>query len=323
MDCAIGCDMGGSFIKIGLVNREGLIVSQKTLPSPTFKKPAELAKRLSWMLTDFFEENANQKINLIGTGIGIPGPVEFPQGILYDPPNLPFKGKVPFGDLFGNYFSLSPVFFDNDATAQTLGEAWQGLGRYIKNFIYIALGTGIGGGIMADGKIYRGTSGMGGEIGHMTIQYNGRKCLCGSKGCLETYASLNGIENTLKEMPRPLPDDLKALVDSGQKRKIPLILTEKIKKGEARWQQVWDIFGKALGVGIGSLINLLNPQRVIISGGLSFYAPFFLPKTIEQAKKFSFSKPAKECEILVSTLKNRSGILGTARLVFDHETKQH
>jgi len=317
MEYAIGCDIGGSFVKIGSLSREGDILSSQTIPLPEVGSAEELAEWISKILLKIYEKEKENK--LMGAGIGIPGPLRYPEGILYDPPNLPFKGKVPIKKMVQEYLPF-PVFFDNDATVQTLGEAWKGLGAGLKNFLCLALGTGIGGGIVIDSKIYRGTDGMAGEIGHMTVFYNGRKCLCGSRGCLETYASINGIVNSLREFDPPLPEEIEYALKTLQWDRLPKILKERIASGETQWQQVWDIFADALGAGIGSLINLFNPQRVIISGGLSYYNRLYIKRTVIQSKKHCFNQPARSCKIVVSNLKERAGIIGAAFLVFhNHE----
>jgi glucokinase len=318
MDNAIGCDVGGSFVKMGLFTREGQLISKDTTPLPKLEAPGALASWLSATLLDFYDKNHPQEGRLVGAGIGVPGPVTYPEGIIFDPPNLPFKGKIPFRSFMEKHFT-APVFVDNDATVQTLGEARAGLGKGTKNFVYIALGTGIGGGIVTEGEIYRGTLGMAGEVGHLTIDYHGRQCLCGSRGCMETYASLNGIANSLKEFPTPLPAKIQDSLNKGQWSRLPAILKKKIERGETRWQEVWDIFADALGAGMGTLINLFNPEKIVISGGLSYYSSLFLPRAIEKSKQYSFTLPAQSCEIAVSELKENTGIIGAAFMAFEQQ----
>jgi len=321
MDYAIGCDVGGSFVKTGLVHRNGTLKAPQTIPLPRFGTPGQLASWLADTLMEFSEKNVPDGALPHGAGIGIPGPVSFPDGTLFDPPNLPFEGEVPFGKLLRDHLPY-PVFIDNDATVQTLGEAWVGKGKGVKNFIYMALGTGIGGGIVMNGRLYRGTLGMAGEIGHLTIDYHGRKCLCGSRGCLETYASINGIANTLREIDHPLPEEIRKPLENGQWSRLPGILKERIDRGEDEWQQVWDIFADALGAGMGSLINLFNPEKIVISGGLSHLSDLFLSRAVETTKRYCFSRPASACEIVVSDLKDKAGIIGAAYLAFEAQENE-
>ena len=316
MDYAIGCDVGGSFVKMGLVDCDGSLAARRTVPLPHFGSPEQLAAWLTDTLMEFYETNTPAGAELHGAGIGIPGPVRFPDGTLFDPPNLPFEGEIPLGKLLRAAFP-HPVFIDNDAAVQTLGEARVGKGKGVQNFIYMALGTGIGGGIVTNGQLYRGTLGMAGEIGHLTIDYQGRKCLCGSRGCLETYASINGIANTLKEIGRPLPDKIRKPLENGQWSRLPGILKERIDEGETEWQEVWDIFADALGAGMGTLINLFNPEKIVISGGLSHLSALFLTRAIETSRHYAFARPAATCEIVVSDLKDRAGIIGAAFMAFE------
>ncbi|MBW1660485.1 MAG: ROK family protein [Deltaproteobacteria bacterium] len=316
MDYAIGCDVGGSFVKMGLVERDGTLKTRHTTPLPRFDTPEQLAVWLTDTLMEFYKKNAPDGAVLHGVGIGIPGPVRFPDGTLFDPPNLPFEGEIPFGDLLRSTFP-HPLFIDNDATVQTLGEARVGKGKGAQNFIYMALGTGIGGGIVMNGQLYRGTLGMAGEIGHLTIDYRGRKCLCGSRGCLETYASINGIANTLKEIDRPLPEEIRESLENGQWSRLPGILKERIDRGETEWQEVWDIFADALGAGMGTLINLFNPEKIVISGGLSHLSALCQPRAMKTSRRYAFTRPAVACEIVVSDLKDTAGIIGAAFMAFE------
>lgn len=245
------------------------------------------------------------------------GRSDTPKGPFTTPPNLHFKGEIPFGKLVKKRLPF-PVFLDSDAAVQTLGKVWRGLGIGLKNFLYIALGTGIGGGIVTDSKIFHGADGMAGKIGHLTVDYNGRKCLCGARGCLETYVSINGIASSLIELGHPLPEDIREAIKTHQWDRLPKILKTRIARGETQWRQIWDIFADALGAGIGSLINLFNPQKVILSGGLSCYSHLCLPRTITQSKKYCFKQPAKTCDIVVSKIKEKAGLTGVAFLVFDN-----
>ncbi len=318
METCIGCDIGGSYVKIGLISRNGTILYQRTVPLPPLTTPEEMADWISSLLLNFYTMGKKLHTVPIGVGIGIPGPLQYPEGILHDPPNLPFSGEIPMRQFIEERISL-PVIMDNDATTQTLGELWLGEGIGIKNLIYLSFGTGIGGGIVIDGKVYRGTIGLAGEIGHMTIDYHGRPCLCGARGCLETYASLNGLAQSLLEWKDPLPHDLTMALRSKDYGSLPALLKDKIESGEVQWQRIWDIFADALGAGIGSLINLFNPQKVVLSGGLSYYSNLFLPRTLEKIHTSSFRGAAKGCLIRISKLKNTSGIIGAAHLAFTWE----
>ncbi len=317
MEYAIGCDVGGSFVKMGLVARGGEVLHQENLPLLRPETPFRLATWLSETLEKFLKKTLPKGATFLGAGIGIPGPLRYPEGILFDPPNLPFQGKIPLGPLFREVYPHA-AFFDNDATIQTLGEQWQGLGRGLRAFLYLAFGTGIGGGIVIDGKIYRGISGFGGEIGHITVNFQGRRCHCGARGCMEAYASITGIANSLREEYPHLPPDISKALERKELHLLPNLLVDKLSRGETQWRRVWEIFADALGAGMGSLINLFNPERIIISGGLSHYADHFLPRAVEQSRRFSFRHPARDCNVVVSQLKNRAGILGAALLVFQN-----
>ncbi len=318
MKYVIGCDIGGSFVKIGTLNPNGQILSKRTIPLPELTSPPAFA---SWVARNLREtRELFPEGDLLGAGIGIPGPLLYPQGILHDPPNLPFQGNIPLREMTQAFLSF-PVIFDNDATVQTLGEKWQGLGKGISNFLYITFGTGVGGGIVIGGEIYRGTDGMAGEIGHLAVNDHGRPCLCGSRGCLETYASINGIAHTLKDLPGPLPAELEEALEMKRWKELPGLLKKRMEEGETRWQKVWDIFADALGTGMGSLINLFNPRRIILSGGLSYYSDYFLNRAIRRARHRSFDYPGTTCEIVVSNLKEKAGIIGAAYLILS-ETGQ-
>ncbi|MFI5237842.1 MAG: ROK family protein, partial [Ignavibacteriales bacterium] len=181
---AIGVDLGGSSIKLGIVTNTGRIIKKISLRTEAEKGPKKVIEKIISGIKELIE---NSKYKISGIGIGCPGVVTPGKGIVENPPNLPGWDRVNIGKIISREFKKT-VLVDNDANAAAIGELTFGSGKKYKSFIMITLGTGVGGGIVIDKKIYHGDFGAAGEIGHISIDYNGPKCNCGSFGCIESYA---------------------------------------------------------------------------------------------------------------------------------------
>ncbi len=198
---AIGVDLGGSSIKIGIVSETGKLINKISVKTEAEKGPKSVIEKIVHGIYDLTEKS---KYKISGIGIGCPGVVTPGKGIVEKPPNLPGWDKVNIGKIISKEFKRQ-VFVDNDANAAAIGELTFGSGKKYKSFIMITLGTGVGGGIVIDKKIYHGDFGAAGEIGHISIDYNGPKCNCGSYGCIEAYAGKSLFkgksQNRIKKTP--------------------------------------------------------------------------------------------------------------------------
>jgi glucokinase len=250
-------------------------------------------------------------------GVGAPGVILVNKGIVVKSPNFPDWNNLPLKGELEKALNI-PVFIENDANAAALGEKWRGAGRDIMSMILLTLGTGVGGGIILDNKIWHGADGMAGEIGHMTLIPDGRSCTCGNTGCLEMYASARGIVQSYRE--------------ELEKGKLPAtaalkeITSEKVyqaaREGDAVARRVMKDMGRMLGIGIASLINIFNPEMVVIGGGVKDAWPLFIGATHEEIMKRAFQVPAERTEIVPSSLGDDAGMVGAAAVALELQNRR-
>ncbi len=249
---------------------------------------------------------------VFAVGVGAPGVILVDKGIVVKSPNFPDWNNLPLKDELEKALSI-PVFIENDANAAALGEQWRGAGRDIRSMILLTLGTGVGGGIILDNKIWQGADGMAGEIGHMTLIPDGRLCTCGNTGCLEMYASARGIVQSYREelekQNQPAAEALKEVTSEK--------VYQAAREGDAVARRVMKDMGRMLGIGIANLINIFNPERIVIGGGVKDAWPLFIGATHEEIMKRAFQVPAERTEIVPSSLGDDAGMVGAAAVAFE------
>ncbi len=252
----------------------------------------------------------------------MPGILDSENGVITQAPNIKNAANYPVRKILNNKITPElPIFIENDANCAAYGEYNYGAGIETNTLIMITLGTGVGGGIVMNGRIWNGAHGMGGEIGHIKIYPGGNKCNCGHRGCLEAYSSLTGINNMIRiglrenKISRSLLDKIK----SSHHDKLPELFYKEAKSGSRFSKKLWDEFGTALGLGISSITNLLNPEIVVIGGGIAGAWQMFIPSVKKTLKDNTLIGPYKKLKISKSKLKDDAGILGAAHLVFHHE----
>lgn len=281
----LGIDVGGTNIDIGLVSEEKILKE--------FSLPTEADKGKDVFLNNLLKaiETVRTK-NTSAIGLGFPGSLDLDKGLSLKSPNLPIK-NFPIRDFISDKFKL-PVYLNNDANCFVLGEALFGAAKGYKNVLGLTLGTGIGGGIVINKKIFTGKSNAG-EFGHITIDYNGWPCNCGSLGCFEEYASARGIMRIAR----------KVSVIS------PLEVQKEAKKGNTEALRVWEDVGFYIGIGVANLVKAFDPDVIVIGGKISKAYRFFHKKMKETAKKYSFIGIPP---IVKSKLGTTAAILGAAAL---------
>ncbi len=291
---AIALDLGGTDLKSGVLSESGKILHQNTTPSESQRgKKKVLEKILSAISQE--EIWAKEKGCLVkGVGLGIPGIISYPQGVVHRSPHFPDWKDLPLKSFLKKHLGL-PFVLDNDANMATLGEAWKGAGKGCCNFILLTLGTGIGGGILLNQKIFRGDSGFAGECGHLVIDKEGLPCACGGRGCLEMYASASGIQDGLHT-----PEQLFDLASRGNKKAL----------------RIYQKFGEALGTGIASLVNILDIELILLGGGLSGAWQIFIPSTRKAIQRHTYPTTAKKIQLKNAALGNDAGLMGAARAMF-------
>src|SRR4030095_282246 len=259
---SLAVDLGGTDLKSAVVNAKGAILHRSRISSEASASKDKILKRILGAVFSERDWAKAQGFKIEGVGLGIPGIVSYPQGIVHRSPHFPAWKDFPILKKLKSHLPLF-VTVDNDATLAALGEAWRGGGRGRKNFVLLTLGTGIGGGIVIGGEIFRGDSGFAGELGHWVIEEKGRPCKCGGRGCLEMYASSMGLREDLREK------NLKYLS--------PEELYRLALKGNKPAKEIYEGFGRALGAGIASLVHALNFETVILGGALLGAWKPFLP----------------------------------------------
>jgi glucokinase len=308
----IGVDLGGTNLRTALVSEDGKVINRRKEATHASEGWVKVVERLIRDIKNQRENASRIGLNVIGVGVGAPGVILVDKGIVVTSPNFPDWNKVPLKDLLEKELSV-PVSIENDANAAALGEQWRGAGRDIKSMILLTLGTGVGGGIILDNKIWHGADGMAGEIGHMTLIPDGRACSCKNAGCLEMYASSRGIVLSYREalatISRP----------AGEKDITSEEVYQAARNGNEIAIRVMKDMGRMLGIGIANLINIFNPERIVIGGGVKEAWPLFIGAVHEEIGRRAFEVPAKRTEIVPSLLGDDAGMLGAAAVAFQGE----
>ena len=309
----VGIDIGGTAIKGVLTDKKGDVLSSRQVPTPG--KAREIDKAILLLIETLATSASVSKIDIQGIGIGSAGSIDKKKGMIITSPNIPSLKNHPLGKNLEKKTGLR-VLLENDATVALVGAWWKGSGSKFRNWIMITLGTGIGGGVVIDNKIYTGQTGNAMEIGHMTIDYNGRECSCGNRGCLERYASATA----LVERARALLEEYPASSLHERMKDEPLtakiIHEEAVKKDAAALTALTET-AEYLGYGIASLVNIFNPEAIILGGGLSGAHKIIIPiveKTVTRR-----CLPGLKENVKLLPVKDQSIIpaLGAAKIALD------
>jgi len=254
----------------------------------------------------------------LGIGIAAAGIIDSDKGRVISSPNLPGWHEVPLRDAIEQRFGI-PVHLGNDATLAALGEWRFGLKNGIANLIYITVSTGIGGGIIAGGKLYTGACGVAGEIGHMTIDVNGPKCNCGNIGCWETLASGRALaREAVKQIAEGARTSIIELVNGDISKIDAKVVDQAAKQGDELAKELISRLAYYLGIGLVNLVNIFNPELILVGGGVAKMGDLLLQPAIKIVKERAFSTPAATVEIKPALLGDDSGILGAVAFVLEH-----
>jgi glucokinase len=310
---AIGVDLGATSVKTGIVTADGTILYQTKLPSQSDEGPEAVVKQIEASVRDAMSRTEVRSI--AGIGVGAPGVVN-DHGLVQAPPNFARWEAVPLRDELQQRFTDLPVRVENDANAAAIAEAKFGAGRVFPNFLFVIWGTGVGGGIILDGQIYRGPTGGAGEIGHISIDYDGPQCNCGSQGCVEAFVGQRYLsKRTADRLKVHSSSKMFSLVHGDLEKLEPYVIAQAAHEGDALAQEILLEAGRYLGVAIGAVMNTLDLRVSIIGGGISA-AGAFVMNAIRESVQAHVLKPLKaEIQVLPAQLGNNAGILGAAGLV--------
>lgn len=315
----IGIDLGGTRIKAGLVDTLGTIHFLKNYATGVEFGKEQVLKKIIRIIKHLIK-TANEKgafPKLIG--LGAPGSINREEGIVRISPNLPDWKDVPLARIISEETGL-PTFIDNDAQVVTFGEKWVGAGTDWNDFVCLTLGTGVGSGLFLNGRPWFGGQGTGAELGHMTIQPRGKRCRCGNQGCLETLASAPYlVQNAQKGLDKKIPT---LLTEALVKKSNPLsarLLYETARKGDPFCISLYAELGKFLGIALANIVHILGIEGVVLGGGVSKASTIFLPYLEKEFKKRLTMVPADKVTIRVSFLREKSGILGAAKMAMERD----
>jgi len=294
---SIGLDLGGTNLRAAAIDRAGKLLHLVT-------GHTQYAEGRDAIMDDMVDAIASLRdqqgaAGLAGIGVVVPGFISLEEGVVRNCNNIPALEDFPMREQLSHRLN-APVILENDANAAALGEQWIGAGRGVRDLVLLTLGTGIGGGIICDGKMVRGFMGMAGELGHITVVPNGNPCGCGNRGCLEKHASATAITAMAK---------LLGYGDVTAKQ-----VYERAVAGDARAREIFAVMGEALGVALATLVNAFNAELYLLSGGVIGAWEFFAPAMLTEARRRSFSFRTTVTRVEKAKLGGQAGLFGAAYL---------
>ena len=304
-------DLGGTTVKLGLFDKEGNVLEKWEIVTRKENNGENILPDIAKSIKDKAAEKNIAKEDILGVGIGVPGPVDS-KGTIYKAANLGwdvFNVSETLGELTG-----LPVKTGNDANVAALGEMWKGGGKGYDSIVAVTLGTGVGGGVIIEGKLVAGSTGAGGEIGHIHVEDNETiSCGCGKKGCLEQYASATGIARLANE--RLAQDDMPSSLRSVETIDAKAVF-DAVKAGDALAIEVAEIFGMYLGKGLAAVAAVVNPEAFVIGGGVSKAGEVLFEYIEKNYVKYAFHG-TRNVKFCLATLGNDAGIYGAAKLILE------
>ena len=295
-------------MKVGLVRPTGRVEAVRVLPIGRVRTPARFVEQVARAVETFGRRR------LAGVGIGAPGPVDTARGVIHSMVNVPGWREVPLGPMLARRLRCRCAV-DNDANCFALAEWRFGAGRGSRHLVGLALGTGVGGGLILNGAPYRGATGAAGELGHMQIDLRGPRCGCGRRGCLEAFVGTAAIVALGREALRKSADLRRRVREHGG-RLMPRLIGQAGRAGDSHARAVWQEIGRRLGLGVANLVNMFNPDRVVIGGGIANNWSLFAPAMRRTVRAEAMRVPARAARIVRGQLGDYAGVVGTAVLVW-------
>lgn len=314
-DKLIGVDLGGTTIKFAILTEDGEIQQKWSIRTNVLDDGSHIVPDIVDSINHHLNLYNLSKERIIGIGMGTPGTVDFEAGTVKGAYNLNWAEPQDVRHAIEAGTGL-PVTLDNDANVAALGEQWRGAGNEEPNVVFITLGTGVGGGLINEGKLIHGVSGAGGEIGHMIVEPDdGYLCTCGNRGCLEQYASATGVVHLAQDLAEEYVGDseLKAMIDDGSEVTSKAVY-DLAKRGDVLAKMVTEKVAYYLGFASAQLANILNPSSIVIGGGLSAAGYFLLDAVTENFKRYAFPSTRDVTKLKLAELGNDAGAYGAASL---------
>ncbi len=310
-ECFVGIDLGGTNIKAGVVDAEARILSKVSIPTEGGKGREQVLKNICAAAKLAIEKSGVSMEKIRALGIGSPGVQDWEKGVVVYAPNLPDWNDVPLVKTLEDCFG-KPAALDNDANAAAWGEFWAGAGQDVNSMVMLTLGTGVGGGIIIDGQLLHGHKTAAAELGHVSIDYRGRKCACGNIGCIEAYASADSVVRRFVEAVQAGQETSLAQTVREGKPVTAKMIHKAALAGDAFARRAIEEAGELLGVAIVSIIHTLNPERVVLSGGMSNAGEMIMKPLKRVVWERSWSRALEDFDIRFATLGEDAGFVGAA-----------
>lgn len=317
---ALAVDLGGTKIIAAVVLPSGKIISRRYCFTLADGGPELVINRLLSAVNSAIAKAKLTASELSGVGIAAAGIIDVDEGLITTSPNLPHWHNIPLRDIVADKLGIT-AYVINDASAAALGEHRFGVGKGVANLVYLTVSTGIGGGIITDGKLYAGANGCAGELGHMTIDIQGPQCNCGNFGCLEALAS--GTAMSREAMGRLACGESSSMVELVEGRLEDItaeIVASAARQGDTLACDIVTRAAAYLGIGLANLVNIFNPELIVVGGGVSKMGDLLLRQAREVVRERAFQLPARTVRIVRARLGSNSGIMGVAAYVFEQQT---
>lgn len=313
----LGIDLGGTTTKFAIMKPQGEIQQRWSIQTDVLNDGNNIIPNIIDSINHHLQLYQMSSKQFQGIGIGTPGSVDYQTGTVDSAFNLNWDRPMALKEQIELHTNI-PVQVENDANVAALGERWLGAGKNSDNVAFVTLGTGVGGGIIINGQIIHGQGGSAGEIGHMTINPQGYRCTCGKKGCLETVASATGIVHVARDYAQEYAGDseLKASLDNGDDLTAKDVF-DLAKQNDPLALKVTSAVCDQLGLALSIVAVTINPQYIIIGGGVSNAGDFLLQRVQESYNRYVFSSVKKTTTLTLATLGNEAGVIGAASLILN------
>ncbi|MFB5189906.1 ROK family protein [Alicyclobacillus fastidiosus] len=312
MTLYFGVDVGGTSIKTALVNEEGQTIAKLAFATQSDASAEHICRKLKGLLEESLQQTKHKWADVAGVGVGLPGFLDLRTGTILRLPNIGWE-NIPFIDIAEDVFGL-PVVMENDAKVAALAESWTGAGRNALVLVCVTVGTGVGGGFVLHRHLYRGVNGMAGEVGHLTVDKNGLPCHCGRRGCLETVASATAMIRRARELQQVGQMSAQTAIDDAK------TIFDLAAQGDAAAQQVVRETADWLGYGLSMIAGTINPDTILIGGGVSTAGDAFLQPVTDAFRRYALDLVSQAVTIAPAQLGNDAGVIGASRLVSIRES---
>jgi glucokinase-like ROK family protein len=306
-------DLGATSIDVALATLGSELVAHRGELADIRDGPQRVLGRVKEMLAGLLEEQGAEARDVLAIGIGVPGPVEQASGLLKSPPIMPGWDRFPIRAVFAGEYA-APVFVDNDVNVMALGEHWGGVGKGVDNMLFVKIGTGIGGGIIADGRLYRGVQGCAGDIGHICVDPDGPVCSCGNKGCLEAMAAAPAVALKAERCAR---DGLSSVLSEALGKQGELSakdVGEAASRGDYHALEIIRESGRLVGQALATLVSTLNPSLIVIGGGVANIGHSLLAEIRSTVYRRSLPLATRNLPMVLSELDQVAGVTGASVL---------